>query len=306
MTRPRCGPKMGWRARRGKEGQAMDAIQFGRWVADRRRDGGWASQRALAVAAQAHPQTSGLAISEAFVARLEAGLLAHPFHGAVRRRVVGLAWLLCVSARQVRTYAKLAELDGLSSAETSEFASLVRSLSDSHPRHNVVLPPPPAHFLGRDGELATLTGALTQVGPSCTVITGMPGVGKTCLAVVAAQQLATGQHGPESFSDGIAFLSCAGRRGADGAYSILTDVLALQQPDERLAAPRGHAADADADADTRDSRDSRVDGNRAVEGALARTADHVRQTLANTRVLVILDGIEPDLPLDTVVDAIPT
>src|SRR5260370_2278503 len=149
------------------------------------------------------------------------------------------------------------------------------------------MPRPPAHFLGRDGELATLTGVLTQVGPSCTLITGMRGVGKTCLAVAAAQQLATGHHGPESFSDGIAFMSCAGRRGADGAYSILTDVLALQQPDERVAAPRGHSADADA-------RDSSVDGNRAVEGALARTADHVRQTLANQRGLVILDGIEPD------------
>src|SRR5258707_2326985 len=92
-------------------------------------------------------------------------------------------------------------------------------------------------------------------------------------------------------------MSCAGRRGADGACSILKDVLALQQPDERLAAPRDHSADADA-------RDSSVDGNRTVEEVLARTADHVRQTLANKRVLVILDGIEPDLPLDAVVDAI--
>jgi hypothetical protein len=231
------------------------------------------------------------------VARLEAGLLAHPFHGAVRRRVVGLAWLLCDSARQVRRYVKLAELDGLSSAETSEFESLVRSLSDSHPRHNVVLPPPPAHFVGRETELATLTGMLTQARPCCTVITGMPGIGKTCLAIVAAHQLASGHHGPAPFADDIYFLSCAGRRGVDGAYSILKDVLALQQPYERLAASRGHSADADA-------RDSTLDGNHAVEGALARTADHVRQTLANKRVLVILDGIEPDLPLDAVVDAI--
>jgi hypothetical protein len=212
---------------------------------------------------------------------------------------VGLAWLLCDSARQVRTYMKLAELDGLSSAEASDIEALVRSRSDSSSssRHNVVLPPPPAHFLGRDGDLATLTGLLTQACPSCTVITGMPGIGKTCLAVVAAQQLATGQHGPAPFADGIYFLSCAGRRGAEGACSILKDVLALQQPYGRLPARQGHSADADA-------RDSSTDENRADEGVLARTADHVRQTLANKRVLVMLDGIEPDLPLDVVVDAI--
>lgn len=275
----------------------MDAIQFGRWVADRRRDGGWASQRALALAAQNDPRTGGLAISEAFVSRLEAGLLVHPFRGGARRRVIGLAWLLCTSARQVRTFVKHAELGSLGRAEAAELDSLVRSLSDSHPRHLVVVPPPPATFVGRSGELATLTAALTQAGPSCTIVTGMPGIGKTSLALVAAHQLATGGHGPAPFSDGIHFMSCAGRHGADGACGVLEDVLALQQPHDQAAAGRRHAVDARA-AGAHDD-----DASRGAL-ALARIADHLRQTLADKRLLVILDGIEPDLPLDAVLAAL--
>jgi DNA-binding SARP family transcriptional activator/tetratricopeptide (TPR) repeat protein len=50
------------------------------------------------------------------------------------------------------------------------------------------LPPEPAHFVGRDEELALLAG-----GHGVAVIAGMPGVGKTALAVRSAH-LARGQY----------------------------------------------------------------------------------------------------------------
>jgi hypothetical protein len=258
----------------------MDAVQFGRWLGRRRRARGWASQRALAAAALSHPRTSGLAISEAFLARVEAGLLVHPFRGAVRRRMVGLAWLLCSSARQVHDYLKVAELSSLDRAETAEIESLVRSLADARTPQLVVLPSPPAYVVGRDGELSTLLDTLMQMRGGCSFVTGMPGIGKTCLALAAAHQLATGDQGTARFPDGIMFVTCAGRHGQDGARTILEDVLALQQPHDRAAAQG------------------------ATNGDFARLVDRVRGALAGRRLLVLLDGIEADVALDHVLDAL--
>lgn len=273
----------------------MDAVRFGRWLADRRRDCGWASQRALADAAQAHPRTSGLAISEAFLARLEAGLLVHPFRGAVRRRVVGLAWLLCRSARQMRDYVKGAELGSLTRAETAEIDALVRSLSEPLSPHQVLLPPPPACLIGRDESLAALIAALA--GPAlrgrCCLITGMPGAGKTSLAIAAAHQLAGSPQVPSAFVDGIVSITCRDRHGAHGALTTLEDVLAFQQPQS----PGGRSTASQAAA--AGTGDASTTGH-----ALARAADQVRWALAGKRLLILLDGVEPDLPLDRILDAL--
>ncbi|HKS69541.1 MAG TPA: AAA family ATPase, partial [Ktedonobacterales bacterium] len=272
----------------------MDAVRFGRWLADRRRDCGWASQRALADAAQAHPRTSGLAISEAFLARLEAGLLVHPFRGAVRQRIVGLAWLLCRSARQVRDYAKGAELGSLTRAETAEIDALVRSLSEPLSPHQVLLPPPPACLIGRDESLAALIAALA--GPAlrgrCCLITGMPGAGKTSLTVAAAHQLAGSPQVPSAFVDGIVFITCRDRHGAHGALTILEDVLAFRHspPPGRSTASQAAAAE---------TGDAGTTGH-----ALARATDQVRWALAGKRLLMLLDGVEPDLPLGHLLDAL--
>ena len=65
----------------------MDALQFGRWFSERRRRCGWGSQRALVETLHQHPLLCECGISEDFLARLEAGQLAHPFRGNVRWRV---------------------------------------------------------------------------------------------------------------------------------------------------------------------------------------------------------------------------
>jgi hypothetical protein len=272
----------------------MDVVRFGRWLADRRRDQGWPSQRALAGAACEHPRTSGLAISEAFLARLEAGLLVHPFRGTVRSRVVGLAWLLCSSPRQLRDYLKFAELSDLSRAEALELEDLRRSLSDSRPPRITILPPPPPCLVGRAEELATLTSALSRGRGSYIVITGMPGIGKTSLAVMAAHQLAEVHHREARFADGIIFITCTGRHGAPGAYAILEDVLALHAPSDHSVSAHSHSA----------ATLERAPVGDAADAALACIVGHVRQSLAASDLLVLLDGVEPDLPLDPVLDAL--
>src|SRR5262252_7891224 len=95
----------------------MDAVRFGRWISERRLKCGWRSQRALVEAMRQHPLLSEYSISEDFLARLEAGQLAHPFRGSVRRRVLAMAWLLCKTPRDVRTYLQAAELSELKADE---------------------------------------------------------------------------------------------------------------------------------------------------------------------------------------------
>ena len=66
-------------------------MKFGQWLAGRRHACGYSSQRAFVDAVRQHPQLSASGISEAFLARLEAGVLAHPFRGRVRARVLALS-----------------------------------------------------------------------------------------------------------------------------------------------------------------------------------------------------------------------
>ena len=49
----------------------MDAVQFGRWLSERRRRFGWRSQRALAETANSDFNLSGYHITEDFLARVE-------------------------------------------------------------------------------------------------------------------------------------------------------------------------------------------------------------------------------------------
>jgi tetratricopeptide (TPR) repeat protein/transcriptional regulator with XRE-family HTH domain len=105
------------------------------------------------------------------------------------------------------------------------------------------LPAAVAHFVGRDGELATLTAALDGAGqgtPATLVITaigGMAGVGKTALAVHWAQQRAG------RFPDGQLYIdlrgfdpSCAPMQAATAVRRFLD---ALQVPAGRIPADLG-------------------------------------------------------------------
>lgn len=73
----------------------------------------------------------------------------------------------------------------------------------------VALPPADQAFTGRTGELAELEGLLRDAPPGASVVvTGMPGTGKTALAVEAAHRMA------DAFPDGRLFLDLRPGPGA--------------------------------------------------------------------------------------------
>src|SRR5258708_20885209 len=110
----------------------MDAVQFGRWISERRRAGGWGSQRALAESVLHHPLISKYRITEDFLARLEAGHFVHPFRGSVRRRVLELTCLISKTPRDGRAFLQAAELPDLNDEETRQMHWLNNHLFLNH------------------------------------------------------------------------------------------------------------------------------------------------------------------------------
>src|SRR5579863_10415082 len=217
----------------------MDAVQFGRWVSERRRALGWNSQRALVDAVHAlhaaqnvhnEPYVSSSNISEDFLARLEAGHLAHPFRGTVRQRVLALAELLCKSPQDVRVYVRAAEISELSAEESQLVQSLKDSLTPLQTTPLLFLPPRPPRFVGRGTELQELSQVLVSAKADVYAITGMPGIGKSTLAYEVVHQLAANERERKRlFPDGIAMFTCTGRRGIEGLISLLHEITALFQ-----------------------------------------------------------------------------
>ncbi|MEU3604436.1 tetratricopeptide repeat protein [Streptomyces sp. NPDC035033] len=80
------------------------------------------------------------------------------------------------------------------------------------PQALAALPPAP-HLTGRDGPTAALLKALGPEGPPVTVVTGLPGVGKTALALHAAHRAVALGH----FPGGTLFLHL---RGYDPAGAV--------------------------------------------------------------------------------------
>ncbi|MFF7793131.1 BTAD domain-containing putative transcriptional regulator [Streptomyces sp. NPDC007991] len=134
------------------------------------------------------------------------------------------------------------------------------------------LPPPPAHFTGRAAERDVLRHTLTTPGtlPATAVVSGMPGVGKSALALHVAHELA------ERFPDGQLYLDL---HGATPGMAPLT-------PGQALTALL---------------RDLGADPCRIPEHPDAASA-LLRSLLAPTRTLLVLDDaasaaqIRPLLP----------
>src|SRR5579863_10363343 len=221
------------------EKNAMDAVQFGRWLSTRRRKCGYRSQRVLVEKAHTHPLLCDMAISEDFLARLEAGQLAHPFRGRVRERVLGLAWLLCKTPRDAKNYLRAAELTELTSDEsaiiqllTEELAIQAQQAHQAHQAHqaqhvitSLPMPPRPPRIPGRTGVLQEVVNTLYTTETGLCVISGMPGVGKSTLAYEAIHRVAENETGRmRVFPGGIAAFACTGRRGTSGLVDLLHDI----------------------------------------------------------------------------------
>ncbi len=273
----------------------MDVVQFGRWLGERRRACGWTSQRALMDSALEHPHTRDLGISEAFLARLEAGLLAYPFRGAVRKRVLALTWLLCKSSRQTREYLRLAGLADLSVEEQEMVRTVLASFSDATPvAPPLLLPARPPRLLGRAAALNELLRTLRTVETGLCVVTGMPGVGKSALAAEALHLIAADERARhELFPDGIVTFSGVGRRGMGGLLALLDELCAVFT-----------AESSSARASTRRSEKPASSGERLARPDVAGTLNRTRSVVAEKRFLLLLDDMDARFPLRDALDAV--
>ena len=242
----------------------MNAITFGRWFSERRRQRGWSSQRAFVEAARREPLLTEYRISEDFLARLEAGRLECPFRGGVRRRVLALTVLLCKTPRDMNSYLRSAGLNQLSAGEAEYLNHLARRLETRSPAPVSILPPRPVRLIGRTSLVDELVTMLCAGEAGLCAITGMPGVGKSALAFEAVHQLAARvserQH---NFPDGIATFTCTGRRGIGGLVSLLNEIAEVFSSSPLPVSPD-----------------------------LASIIDHVRIALAGKRTLLVLDGLD--------------
>jgi serine/threonine-protein kinase PknK len=95
------------------------------------------------------------------------------------------------------------------------------------PRVLVHLPPQPTRLLGREDELASLRSLLAEGDVRLLTLTGPGGVGKTRLAVAAAEQVA------ERFPDGVWFVDLAPLADPALVLSTISRVLGVRERPDR-------------------------------------------------------------------------
>ncbi len=282
----------------------MDAVQFGRWLSDRRRKYGWRSQRVLVETINQDVLLKECGISEDFLARLEAGQLAHPFRGSVRKRVFSLARLLCKTPRDLQAYLQAAELTDLSAEEADEVKHLRERLAAKHPSTVSLLPPRPLRLLGREEAVRNLREALCCMETGLCALSGMPGVGKSALAYETVHTL-TRQQRERCFPEGIATFTCTGRRGQRGLAALLHEIMTFfaSAPRSLAKTKRGNGeSNAPFAVPTSTALASHIE--EFSEADLAELIDGVRIALAGKRVLLLLDDLDAQFPLRQALEAL--
>lgn len=281
----------------------MNSVQFGRWLSERRRACGWPSQRLLSEAAQQHTILHSSGISEDFLSRLEAGHLAHPFRGTVRRRILQLAWLFCKTPRDLRAYLKAAGLGDFSDEESTQLRLLSEHLAALQTPPPLLLPPRPQRLKGREQAVEQILHTLNEPETQVFSVTGMPGVGKSAVVYEALHCLASAESDRlRRFSDGIATFTCTGRQGTRGLISLLTEITALFTSTDQ----NGQGSS------PKRSPHKRQQPNMGQipfeqgedETELASAIDRARAALAKKRVLLLLDDLEPTFPLRQALDVL--
>lgn len=284
----------------------MDAVQFGRWIGERRRACGWRSQRTLVEETRHDPLFHDCGISEDFLARLESGHLAHPFRGAVRQRILKLAWLLCKTPRDVRRYLQAAELTELSVGEAELVQQLHEYVATPHTTMRLLLPPHPTKVVGRTEELRELGEALTTA--DICVVTGMPGIGKSTLAYEAIHRLVADERCClRLFPDGIATFTGTGRRGISGLIALLNEIAnVFQSSVSKTKSQTATAAKSLLFPLSKNLLYGAGEWEEDAETELADAIDRVRLALADKRVLLLLDGLEVSFPFRQALDVLLT
>lgn len=288
----------------------MDVVQFGRWVSERRRKHGWSSQRALADTARHEPNLADCKISEDFIARLEAGRLSHPFRGNARKQVLGLAWLLCKTPRDVKLYLNVAELAELSTDEAELVERLCAYLMMRHTPAVLLLSARPCRLVGRTQALHELISALCTMQTGLCAITGMPGVGKSALAHEALHELASNDR-MHVFPDGIVTFSCTKRHGEQGLIALLQEISAVfSQEPARAAKSTGTKANAALPPEGQElqpvgtATETQLTTQKTTSIELADAINRVRMALMDKSVLILLDDLDACFPLRQALEAL--
>lgn len=135
-------------------------------------------------------------------------------------------------------------------------------------RRPIVLPPRPALVIGRDAELARIAAALGASGARAVALRGMGGVGKSTLLLETMHR----QAAANAYPGGIIWLACQDLIGDDGAAQIYDAAgVALGVPAV-----------------------GKVESTSAKAAAL-------RRDLSGRALLIALDNVEAQLPLDQVI-----
>ncbi|GCE29499.1 hypothetical protein KDA_49830 [Dictyobacter alpinus] len=261
----------------------MDGIQFGQWFHERRRACGFASQRALA--AKVYHDASLTGISEAFLARLESGQLAHPFRGAVRQRVLGMARYLCHTPRELTHYLRVAELTDLTESETVQITRLRQQLIAQPGQKMLVLPPRRTLLPGHEEKLEQLLALLQEQHGGLYLITGLPGSGKSTLVSALVYHIAQ-EKLKRTFSHGILFFSCRGYHGQAGLAALCRHLLFLFEshlPNRQSVSTSAFSHDGSPSLD--------------LPSSLAHLINQLRQKLSRSSLLIVLDDVEATFPL---------
>jgi tetratricopeptide (TPR) repeat protein len=140
------------------------------------------------------------------------------------------------------------------------------------PPFDLALLPLPAHFVGREQELAFLSERLAIKGSTSGIaaVNGLGGIGKTGLAAKVVRKL----HDEGRFPDGIAVARCQDKRSEAEALQLIVDVLTRFDPQRHAPEATDYAG----------------------------LAESARLLLGGHDALVVLDNVEPELPLAMVVN----
>ncbi|GER90214.1 hypothetical protein KDW_43760 [Dictyobacter vulcani] len=280
----------------------MDAIQFGKWMSERRRKRGWSSQRALVEVVQQDPLFKDTHISEDFLARLEAGRLAYPFRRNVRQQLFVLAWFLCTTPREVQTYLHTASLRELSPEENVLVQRLYAHVSGAAAPKIELLPVRPQHLVGREALIQQMLDQLGSMPAGLYALTGMPGVGKSALAAELVHRLAADSQ-RRLFQNGIITLSCKGRQGTAGLLTVLNELMTiLSSPEENGSRSRSQAA-VFSDRGVHDDK-ALISLFQQMDSNLAYMVDRLRMLLLDKNMLFLLDDVDPQFPLREALDAL--
>ncbi|WP_201362833.1 ATP-binding protein [Dictyobacter formicarum] len=269
---------------------SMDAIQFGKWMSERRRKRGWSSQRALVETIRQDHFLKDVRISEDFLARLEAGRLAYPFRGYVRWQVLALAWLLCSTPREVQAYLQAASLKDLSAEEHEWVQQLYAHVSRQAVAAIELLPVRPQRLVGQETLVQEVLNQLCTLEHGVCALTGMPGVGKSALASEVLHRLVADGYS-RIFHHGIITISCKGRRGTQGLLSLLHEVISILLPAQEQRP-------------LEQSDSSLAFWLDRMETHLASVIDRVRVLLMDKSILFLLDDLDAQFPLRTALDAL--